>query len=146
MTKNALAIFSVILCGAAIVFAGCSKETPQMPSGNTPDYRRIALEFARSLAARDYSKAYAMTSQEYREKNTLTQLRSGFETIVPTDWGTADPIEVSKTMTNWPARQPSDLGWAYVSIGGDVYSEAITVVVASENGKARIREVEFGRP
>jgi hypothetical protein len=33
-----------------------------------------------------------------------------------------------------------------VSIGGNTYSEAITVVVTSENGQQRIREVEFGRP
>lgn len=117
-----------------------------MPSGNTPDYRQIALEFARALAAREYPKAYAMTSQGYRGKNTVDQLRTGFETIVPTDWGTAEPIEVGQTMTDWPGKQPSDLGWAYVSIGGDVYSEAITVVVTSESGKARVREVEFGRP
>jgi hypothetical protein len=49
-------------------------------------------------------------------------------------------------MTSWPSKQPSDIGWAYVSIGGDVYSEAVTVVVTSEQGEAKIREVEFGRP
>jgi hypothetical protein len=49
-------------------------------------------------------------------------------------------------MTSWPGKQPADLGWAFVSIGGDVYSEAVIVVVTSENGEARIREVEFGRP
>lgn len=117
-----------------------------MVSGNTSDYRIIALEFAKSLAAREYPKAYAMTSLGYRQKNTVDQLRIGFETIVPTDWGPTDPIEVGETMTTWPGKQPSDLGWAYISIGGDVYSEAVTVVVTSEDGEARIREVEFGRP
>ena len=117
-----------------------------MASINTSNYRKTALEFAKSLAAREYPKAYAMTSQRYQQNNTVDQLRIGFETIVPIDWGTTDPIEVGQTMTNWPGKQPSDIGWAYVSIGGDVYSEAVTVVVTSEYGEAKIREVEFGRP
>lgn len=117
-----------------------------MSSGKTSDYQQVALEFAKSLAAREYLKAFAMTSHGYRQKNSVDQLRTGFETIVPTDWGPTDPIEVGQTMTNWSGKQPTDLGWAYVSIGGNVYSEAITVVVTSENGEAKIREVEFGRP
>jgi hypothetical protein len=49
-------------------------------------------------------------------------------------------------MESWPGHESGDLGWAYVSIGGDVYSEAVTVVVALEDGESRIRSVEFGRP
>lgn len=115
-------------------------------SGDAADYGQVALEFARSLAAREYPKAYAMMSEGYRQSRTVDELRIGFEAIVPTDWGAIGPIEVGQTMTSWPGKQPSDVGWAFVSIGGDVYSEAITVIVTSENGKARIREVEFGRP
>lgn len=117
-----------------------------MPSGETSGYQQIAREFTKLLAAREYPKAYAMTSQEYRKRTTAEQLRTAFETIVPTDWGPMGPIQVGQTMTSWPSKRPEDLGWAYVSIGGDVYSEAITVVVTSESGEARIREVEFGRP
>lgn len=117
-----------------------------MPSMNTSDYRQVALEFANSLAVREYSKAYAMTAQEFRKRTTAEQLRTAFESIVPTDWGAMGPIEVGQTMTSWPGKRPEDLGWAYVSIGGDVYSEAIIVVVTSESGEAKIREVEFGRP
>jgi len=146
MTKKTLSVFSIALWGAAIILAGCSKEEPKMPSGNSSDYRQIALEFAKSLAAREYTKAYAMTSLGYRQKTTVDQLRTGFETIVPTDWGATGPIEVGQTMADWPGKQPADLGWAYVSIGGNLYSEAVTVVVTSENGEAKIREVEFGRP
>jgi hypothetical protein len=131
---------------AAIVTVGCSREEPAMPSGHPTEYKQIALEFARSLAAREYPRAYAMTSHGYRQKSTVDDLRTGFEAIVPTDWGTIGPIEVGQTMTSWPGKQPGDVGWAYVSIGGDVYSEAVIVVVASENGQAKIREVEFGRP
>lgn len=87
-----------------------------------------------------------MTSQEYRSRTTIDQMQTAFEAIVPTDWGTMGPIEVGQTMTTWQGKQPSDLGWAYISVGGDVYSEAVTVIITEENGEPRIREVEFGRP
>ena len=114
--------------------------------GRTSDYHQIALEFTKSLAAREYVKAYAMTSRGYQKTTTVEQLRTAFEALVPTDSGPIGPIELGQPMTTWPGKQSSDLGWAYVSIGGDVYSEAITVVVTSENGEGKVRDVEFGRP
>ncbi|MBI5780822.1 MAG: hypothetical protein HZA65_04030 [Rhodocyclales bacterium] len=146
MMNNTHFSFLATLFVVAIAFAGCSKEETKMSSGDTSDYQQIALEFTKLLAAREYPKAYAMTSQEYRKRTTAEQLRTAFENIVPTDWGKIGPIEVGQTMASWPGKRPEDVGWAYVSIGGDVYSEAITVVVTSESGESKIREVEFGRP
>lgn len=117
-----------------------------MSSGSVPDYQQFALDFAQALAARDYKTAYAMTSESYRERTTVEQLRVAFEFIVPLDWGRIGPIEIGQTMTRWPGKQSSDIGWAYVSIGGDVYSEALIVVVTLDQGVAKIREVELGRP
>lgn len=81
-----------------------------------------------------------------RKQTSLDQMRTAFEAIVPTDWGKVGPIEVSDAMAVWPNKQPSDLGRAYVSIGGDVYSETVIVVVTLDNGEPKIRKVEFGRP
>jgi hypothetical protein len=39
-----------------------------------------------------------------------------------------------------------DVAWTYVSIGGDVYSEAVIVVVTVEADALKVRTVEFGRP
>jgi hypothetical protein len=126
-----------VATGAAL--AACSREEPA-------DCRPVALEFALALAARDYAKAHAMTSGEFRNRTNVDELKAAFEAIVPPDWGRVGPIAVVETMTAWPDKRPEDLGWAHVSIGGDAYSEAVTVVVAAENGAARIRHVEFGRP
>jgi len=109
------------------------------------DYASVALAFGRTLTARDYGAAYAMTTGEYQRRLTLDQMRAAFESIVPPDWG-ASSVDVGHTMSDWPGRQASDVGWIYVSIGGDVYSEAITVVVALEDGLPKVRDVEFGRP
>ena len=73
-------------------------------------------------------------------------MRAAFEAIVPTDWKTIGPVEVGETMEDWPGRKPSDVGRAYVSVGGDAYSEAVTVVVTLEEKALRVRTVEFGRP
>lgn len=122
------------------------KAGPQNPPASMSDYRHVALQFAKLLAQRDYAAAYTMTSRDYRRRMTVEQLRKAFEQIVPPDWGPIEPIEVGETMTRWPGKQAADIGWAYVSLGGNVYSEAIIVIVTVENGESKIREVEFGRP
>ncbi|HZW05589.1 MAG TPA: hypothetical protein VFF65_00585 [Phycisphaerales bacterium] len=49
-------------------------------------------------------------------------------------------------MFDWPHKQPGDIGWAYVSISGEHFNEAVTCVVAAVNGHNLIRELEWGRP
>jgi hypothetical protein len=110
------------------------------------DYREVAFQFTKALTERDYDRAYLMVSQDYQRRISVERLRSAFEAIVPTDWGAIGPVTVVQTMTQWPAKQPSDLGWVYVSIGGDVYSEAVIAIITLENGRPKVREVELGRP
>lgn len=117
-----------------------------MPSARVPDYSSVGLEFATALATRDYPTAYAMTSRNYQRSTTLDEMQAAFEAVVPTDWPTVGPVEVGTVMESWPGKQPSDVGWVYVSIGGDVYSEAMTVVVMREVDTLKVRTVEFGRP
>ena len=117
-----------------------------MPSARNPDYSSAGLKFASALASRDYPTAYALTSSDYQHSTTLDEMRAGFEAIVPTDWRTVGPIEVGHVMETWPAKKPSDVGWIYISIGGEVYSEALSVVVMLEADTLKVRTVEFGRP
>ena len=49
-------------------------------------------------------------------------------------------------MEDWPDKQPGDLAWVYVSLQGESFSEAVTVVLADTKRGARIRELEWGRP
>jgi hypothetical protein len=117
-----------------------------MSEGTAGDYKQVALAFTKALAARDYDAAYALTSRAYRDGTSQKAMADAFETIVPLDWESVDPVEVGHTMEDWPGRESSDAGWVYVSVGGDVYSEAVTVVVTREAGELRVRAVEFGRP
>ena len=115
-------------------------------AGSTGDYRSAAIDFVKALANRDYDAAYALTSRNYQRRTTLSAMRKGFETIVPTDWGPMGEIGAGQTMEEWPGKQVDDAGWVYVSVGGDMYSEAVTVVVAREDGALKVREADFGRP
>ena len=117
-----------------------------MSEGSAGDYKHVALAFTKALADRDYDAAYALTSRTYRNGTTLKAMADAFEAIVPLDWQAVGPIEGGETMEDWPGREPPDAGWVYVSVGGDAYSEAVTVVVTREEGELRVRAVEFGRP
>jgi hypothetical protein len=130
----------------ATLGGGCSNGKVPMSAGNAGDYRKVALDLTNALAARNYGAAYALTSKEYRDSTSAEAMQAAFEAIVPTDWKTVGPIEVVQTMDDWPGRTPLDVGWAYVSVGGDAYSEAVTVVVTTEQNVLRVRTMEFGRP
>jgi hypothetical protein len=117
-----------------------------MSAPRPADYASIGRDFATALARRDYTAAYGMTSSEYQATTSLTGMRAAFEAIVPTDWPTVGPVAVTYTMETWPDKRPSDVGWVYVNIGGDVYSEGVTVIVTREADALLIRSVEFGRP
>ena len=100
----------------------------------------LALEFARSLAKRDYRQAYNMLSLNAQSQLTEDALREQFESMIPPDWGDVDPIELEEN----PAWDEMLL---YVVLGGDVYSEAIIVnSFASENELPKIDSFQFGRP
>lgn len=59
---------------------------------------------------------------------------------------TPSVVELVTTMEQWPGREPDDAGWAYVAIAGDVFSEAVTVVVEHAGNGFAIRDIEWGRP
>jgi hypothetical protein len=145
MTRSELLRYEALLAGFLIagLSFGCSRQESHRP---TQDFREVALNFTKALTDRDYSKAYAMTSQDYRKQMAVNEMQAQFEAIVPRNWGAMGPVEVGQTLSDWPDKRPADLGRAYVSIGGNVYSEAVAVVVTVENGEAKVRQVEFGRP
>lgn len=117
-----------------------------MDAHRPADYTGLALAFATALTNRDYQAGYAMTSRDYQRRMPLEAMHAAYEAIVPEEFGPATSLEVGLTLETWPDKQAADVGWVYVCVGGDVYSEGITVVVTTEDGALKVRDVEFGRP
>ena len=98
----------------------------------------VALEFAHSLADRNYAAAHDMLDQSLQENMPVDELQRQFESVIPLDWGDVDPIELANQ---------DNLPFVYVVLGGDVYSEAIVIHEFSRKNEAvKISEFEFGRP
>ena len=110
------------------------------------DPTAVALAFATALTRRDFDAAYAMTARDYQRRVPVGTMREAFAAIVPAEFGSITSVDAGMTMDSWPDKQPSDVAWVYVSVGGDVFSEAVIVIVASEDGSLKVRDVEFGRP
>ena len=111
-----------------------------------PVAKETALIFSKLIASRNYSDAYEMTSTSFKKNFSKVEMQEAFEDMIPMDWGEISPIEIGETMTDWPAKESTDIAWVYVILGGDVYSEALTLIVTDEEGSIKIRDIEFGRP
>ena len=48
-----------------------------------------------------------------------------------------------QTLDTWPEKKKGDVGWVYVAIAGDDFSEAVTVVVAQVGDRLAIRSIEW---
>lgn len=136
------AVLCVLLSLPAFTACGDGTEYADL----VPQARDLALQFGKDLAHRNYNAAYRLASRELRSEMSAEEMQEGFERVVPPDWGETDPVELSKVMHDWTGRRLGDVIWAYVTIYGDVYSEAITFVVTYEDEQLRIRSLEFGRP
>ena len=144
MDRRDLRIRARIVCTAVfILIISCSQQGTTMSLQNA---KQLALQFSNAMASRDYLRAYDLTAGSFRQNYSQQDLQSSFEDIVPVDWGEVSPIEVGETMTEWPAKENTDIAWVYVSLGGDMYSEALILIIAAEKDSLKVREIEFGRP
>lgn len=106
-----------------------------------------AQVFAEHLVDGDFAAARAMLAAELGDLTTDT-LREAYTAMTSyADDGDDEPrVLVMMAQGDMPDLQADDLGWVYVAISGESFNEAITVVVALEQGEARIRQLEWGRP
>ena len=109
-------------------------------------FAKLAENFARALVALDFSSAHALLSPGFQSVVGPDQLRSNYEEMVDYGGGPATEALLITTMEDWPDRQSNDLGWAYVAIVGEGFSEAVTVIVEEQEHGPCIRHLEWGRP
>jgi hypothetical protein len=105
---------------------------------------KVALQFAQALVARNFRDAQAMLTPELRSLHSIEDLQTQFEGMISNWQGMpVTDVETINVLDEWPGRQAGDMGWAYVSIGGDRFNEAVAVVVTDAG---LIRSIEWGRP
>ena len=101
------------------------------------------------LVEKDFARAEALLTPELRQELTRDALWArlygmfrGYSESKPR----SIHFDEKGQMEEWPGKRRGDIGWAYVSIEGDDFVEAVRVVVSAVGGKPLIREVEWGRP
>ena len=112
-------------------------------------YEQLAVAFASALVAGDFERAHELMVPTLREELSPAALRAelygmfeGYAAGPPTDIDFRDEV----SFEDWPDKRPGDVGWIYVSIWGPDFVEAVTVIVASVDGRLAIRSIEWGRP
>jgi hypothetical protein len=104
--------------------------------------------FAERLADGDFEGARTMLAESLAGTGA-GELRDAFEQMTMFDEVPQDePVDIIVMMAqdNMPSLEPGDLGWIYVAITGSEFNEALTLIVTEEEGEARIRDIEWGRP
>jgi hypothetical protein len=109
----------------------------------------VALTFTAALVHHDFTHAHEMLAPELRARLSAAQLRDKFFGLFE-GYAEGQPTSIhcdeQFSMTEWPDKEPNDVGWAYVSIMGEDFVEAVAVTVANVGGALLIRAIEWGRP
>jgi hypothetical protein len=131
------------------IFLGC--HGPHNNPAMTP-HGKIALAFAKALAAGDYDVAHRMLTPELGTELPAATLKNKYEQMISYTGKTkATAVEIMNTLEDFPAKERTDVGWAYASIvgpheEGGSWGEAVAVIVAERDGQLLIRDIECGRP
>lgn len=109
-------------------------------------YVALADRFARALSLGQFDVAHSLLTEG--EKAQLSEASLKKEYLGMIDYGhcAANHVEVMQAHTSWSQKKEGDIGWAYVAIAGDNFSEAVAVVVTRTPVGIGIRSIEWGRP
>jgi hypothetical protein len=117
------------------VFLGCVG--PRNDPATTP-HGKIALAFAKALASGDFDGAHRMLTPELAAELSPARLKAKYEHMVSYAGKTmATNVEIMNTLEDFPAKERTDVGWAYASIvgpheKGGSWSEAVAVTWQTE--------------
>jgi len=109
---------------------------------------KLAYEFAMNLVQSEFDKAHSQFTSANQLIWPVSSLKKEYDEMIEYGEGVPQYIEVMQTdpMNGWASYRDGDIGWSYVAIVGDGYSEAVALIYCNENGLPRIRSIEWGRP
>lgn len=110
------------------------------------EFVTVARQFAEALVTGDFTAAHGMLCLSLSQEFSPDNLRQTYAAMV--EYGSGQPVADGYiyTMTDWPSKRPGDVGWVYVSISGEGFAEAVTVIVSEEADALKISAIEWGRP
>jgi len=112
-------------------------------------YKEIAVDFASAMVHGEFTEAHRLLAPKLREELSPARLQDEYYGMF-CGYTDGEPYEVGyraqSFVDEWPAKEPGDVGWAYISVLGEDFVEAVTVVVADVDGMLLIRDIEWGRP
>ncbi len=110
----------------------------------------LAQKFGDCLIQQDYDTAYSLLSLELQRQSPPEVLQQTVEDMI--EYGSS-PIQKASVMvdcslTEWqyPPMDPNDIVWLYISLEGEDFLEAVSVIVSQQDEKLVIRWLEWGRP
>jgi hypothetical protein len=108
----------------------------------------IARQFGEHVAADEFESAHALLTLDAQKRHWPDVMRSAVKRMTAYADGPIRRVEVLDefTLHEWPAKQPDDIAWVYVSLEGDDFNEAVSVVLTQTTDGIRIRQLEWGRP
>lgn len=109
---------------------------------------KIAEQFGNLIAQADYTTAQSLLTQEAQKEHSPDDLKESVQKMTAYEPGPIQEVKVISEgiLEDWPAKQEKDLAWVYVSLMGERFCEAVTVILAEEDDHIRIRYLEWGRP
>lgn len=110
------------------------------------DLTGYAAEFVRAVANADSESAHEMLSATLQQGTTAAELSEHFDALAEEMGGVTGIGEPLVILEEWPGMSADDRAIVYVPLEGDVFSEAVTVTIASFDDGLRISNVEWGRP
>jgi hypothetical protein len=110
----------------------------------------LAQGFGNYLTQADYNLAYALLSPELQQKYSPQTLRQTVEEMISYGSGPINTAVVMQDclLTEWqyPLMETNDVVWLYVSLEGEDFLEAVSVIIRQQEEKLAIRWLEWGRP
>ena len=101
----------------------------------------LAEHFSKALTKSEFEEAHALLTRAAKMELSAAELRRRYKEMA--DYGgPVTRVEAMQDMTIWPSKERDDVAWVYVAISGDSFVEAVSVVVAREDGRELIRSVE----
>jgi hypothetical protein len=130
-----------ILLALTLIFLSCSRK-PDM----TQSHVILAEKFAHALVDGRFDDAHDFFTIDQKKLLPVAALKKDYEDMISYGTGGEKHVEVMQTLDDWPDKKNDDVGWVYVAILGDDFSEAVSVVVKKGASGLAIRSIELGRP